>query len=120
MPIATLSVMFLYVLTFALATQAVAQARVVEITAARFRFEPATIEAVEGEPLSLVLHSADGTHGMEIKGYGLKIRIPKGGARVRLDFVADKAGSFDLVCSEYCGSGHRGMRGRLVVSARPK
>lgn len=111
--------MLQYALTFALAAEAT-QARVFEIAAARFRFEPASIEVVEGESVSLVLHSADGTHGIEIKGYGLKLKIPKGGEKVRLDFVADKPGNFDFACSEYCGSGHRGMRGKLVVSPRAK
>jgi cytochrome c oxidase subunit 2 len=97
-----------------------AAARVIEITAARFRFEPASIEVSEGESVSLRLRSADGTHGIEIKGYGLKLKIPKGGAEVRLDFVADKPGRFDFVCSEYCGSGHRGMRGKLVVTQRAR
>jgi cytochrome c oxidase subunit 2 len=89
--------------------------RTIEITASRFRFDPPTIEVARGERIALVLRSNDGTHGIEIKGYGLKLKIPKGGEAVRLEFVADRAGSFDFVCSEYCGSGHRGMRGKLFV-----
>jgi len=110
--------MLLPALLFALAETA--PARVVEVTAARFRFAPETIEVQEGEAVSLRLRSADGTHGIEIKGYGLKLKIPRGGTEVRLEFVADKPGRFDFVCSEYCGSGHRGMRGKLVVTPRAR
>lgn len=106
--------MVLYALALALGGDA-AGPRTIPITASRFRFDPPTIEVVRGERVALVLRSADGTHGIEIKGYGLKLKIPKGGEPVRLEFVADKAGSFDFVCSEYCGSGHRRMRGKLVV-----
>lgn len=111
--------MVLCVLTLVLLAQA-APVRTIELTASRFRFEPDTVEVIEGESVSLVLHSADGKHGIEIKEYGLKLKIPKGGAKVRLDFVADKPGEFDFACSEYCGSGHRGMRGKLVVKPRAK
>jgi heme/copper-type cytochrome/quinol oxidase subunit 2 len=34
---------------------------------------------------------------------------------VSAHFVAGKAGRFPIVCSEYCGSGHKRMRGELVV-----
>ena len=35
-----------------------------------------------------------------------------------MEFVADQAGTFDFTCSEYCGTGHAAMKGRLVVLAR--
>jgi len=37
-----------------------------------------------------------------------------------MEFVAAKAGTFPFECSEYCGSGHRQMKGRLVVAARER
>lgn len=109
--------MLLCPLLLALAAQA-APARVIAVTAARFQFDPAVIEVEQGEAVSLRLRSLDGKHGIEIKAYGVKVTIPKGGEVVSLDFVADKPGTFPFACSEYCGSGHRGMRGTLVVKAR--
>src|SRR6185295_9037757 len=44
-----------------------ASARTFEITASRFKFEPAVIEVREGDEVRLNLHSADTTHGLEIK-----------------------------------------------------
>ena len=88
------------------------------MTASRFQFEPAQIEVQEGESVALLIHSADGKHGFEIKGFGKKVLVPKGGAVVRLEFVADKPGSFEFVCSEYCGSGHKKMKGTLTVAPK--
>jgi cytochrome c oxidase subunit 2 len=92
--------------------------RVIEITASRFKFEPAIVEIRQGETVSLVLHSADTTHGLAIPAYGVKVAIPKGGAPVTVTFVADRPGRFPFECSEYCGSGHDRMRGELVVVER--
>jgi cytochrome c oxidase subunit 2 len=94
--------------------------RAFEITASKFKFEPALIEVSEGDRVKLTLRSADGTHGFGIKSLNLRARIPKGGAPVTLEFVAARAGSYDFVCTEYCGSGHKTMKGRLVVSPSAK
>ncbi len=93
-------------------------ARTIEVTASRFRFDPPAIEVEEGERVLLLLRSADGTHGFAIKGYDVKTKIPKGGDIVRVELVASRAGRFEIACSEYCGSGHRRMKGTLLVKAR--
>jgi heme/copper-type cytochrome/quinol oxidase subunit 2 len=46
--------------------------------------------------------------------------IPKTGEAITVEFVADQAGAFDITCSEHCGFGHAGMKGRLVVVAKKK
>lgn len=94
----------------------VSASREVEIVASRFRFEPATIEVVRGESVRLVIRSADTDHGLAIRAYRIKKAIPEGGVPVTVDFVASEAGRFPIECSEYCGSGHRRMRGELVVA----
>ena len=91
--------------------------RVVEITARRFAFEPAEIEATLGEHLQLVIRSADGVHGVEIKKYKLKKEVPRAGEPVTIDFVAHTEGKFPILCSEYCGNGHDDMAGMLIVRA---
>ena len=90
--------------------------RRIEITASRFEFVPPQIEARRGETVELVVRSADTEHGLAIKAFGVKMTVPKGGAAVTARFVADRAGRFPFVCSEWCGSGHRRMRGELVVT----
>ena len=96
------------------------EVKTVDVVASRFKFEPAIISLVEGDKVRLRLHSVDRTHGIEIKAFRVKALIPKAGEAVTVEFVADRAGTFDITCSEYCGTGHRAMKGRLIVLAREK
>lgn len=89
--------------------------RIVEVTARRFAFDPSQIEAAVGERLQLVIRSADGVHGVEIKKLKIKKEIPRGGEPVTIDFTATTEGSFPILCSEYCGNGHDDMAGLLIV-----
>ena len=61
------------------------------------------------------MRSADVEHGIGIKAFKVKSLVPEGGEVVTLRFVADKAGTFDVVCSEYCGKGHKQMKAKLIV-----
>ena len=94
--------------------------KTVDVIASRFKFEPAIISVVEGDRVRLRLHSVDRTHGIGIKAFRVKELIPKAGEAVTVEFVADRAGTFDITCSEYCGTGHRAMKGSLIVLAREK
>ena len=68
--------------------------------------------------MRLVLKSADGVHGVEIKKFKVVKKVPRGGESVTIDFVASSAGEFPILCSEYCGKDHDSMTGTLVVRAR--
>jgi len=92
--------------------------KVIEIVARRYAFEPAIVEAVVGEPLRLMVVSADGPHGLEIKKFKVKQQIPRGTTPVAIEFTPTEAGTFPILCSEYCGDGHGDMKGSLVVQAR--
>jgi cytochrome c oxidase subunit 2 len=94
--------------------------KIVEVTASQFQFDPATITVAEGDRVRLRLHSLDRTHAFAIKAFRVKALIPRGGEAITVEFVADRAGSFDFTCAEYCGTGHARMKGRLVVVARRK
>lgn len=92
--------------------------KVIEIVAQRLGFEPSQIEVTEGDHVRLVVRSADGVHGLEIKKFKIQKKIPRGGDPVTIDFIASAAGTFPILCSEYCGEGHDDMKGALVVSVR--
>jgi cytochrome c oxidase subunit 2 len=92
--------------------------RTIEIVAKRFAFEPARVEVTEGERVRLVVKSADGVHGVEIKKFKVSKKVPRGGNPVTIEFVASAAGEFPILCSEYCGDGHEDMKGMLVVIAK--
>jgi len=87
-----------------------------EVTASRFKFEPAVLEVTKGDTVVLTVRSADTIHGLTIKALGVKVIVPKTHEPVEVRFEAARAGTFEIACSEYCGSGHRRMKGQLVVA----
>ena len=95
------------------------EARTIEVAAGDSKFEPAVIDVGEGERVVLKARTTDGKkHGLAIKGMGVKAALPKTGAVVSIEFTAGKPGTYTIACSVYCGSGHKRMKGELVVSAR--
>jgi cytochrome c oxidase subunit 2 len=102
----------------ALAWAQAAEPRVIEVVAKRFAWEPSEIQVTVGERVRLVLRTADGLHGMELKKFKIAKEIPRGNKPVVVEFTADEAGRFPFLCSEYCGDGHDDMKGVLVVNAR--
>lgn len=94
--------------------------RTIDVVAKRFAFEPARIEVTEGERIKLVVKSADGVHGIEVKKFKINKKVPRGGEPVTIEFTANAAGEFPILCSEYCGNGHDDMKGMLVVAAKSK
>ena len=93
-----------------------ADVKTFDVIASKFKFEPATITVAQGDSVRLRLHSTDRSHAIAIKPFGVKALIPVGEV-VTVEFVANRAGRFDFTCSEYCGTGHGSMKGRLVVLA---
>lgn len=89
-----------------------------EVAASRFKFEPPLLEVSLGDRVRLTLRALDGTHGFELKPFKVKAVLPASGEPVTVEFVADKPGTFGFSCTEYCGSGHSSMRGRLVVAEK--
>jgi cytochrome c oxidase subunit 2 len=94
--------------------------QVVEIVASRYAFDPSRVEVTEGDRVRLVVRSADGVHGVAIKKFRVSKVIAKKGESITIDFVASAAGTYEILCSEYCGEGHDEMKGTLVVRASPR
>ena len=91
--------------------------RVIDIVAKRFEFVPSTIEVMQGERVRIVVKSGDGFHGFGIKEFDVSREIARGDT-VTIEFTADVAGEFPILCIEYCGDGHEEMKGQLVVKAQ--
>ena len=83
----------------------------ITVDATNYKFEPATIEANKGDKVKLTLKNKEGIHGIKIADFDVDVK--KDGETV--EFVADQAGTFDFVCSLFCGEGHLEMKGKLVV-----
>jgi cytochrome c oxidase subunit 2 len=86
----------------------------IAITAKRFGFTPSAVTVKKGEPVVLVVTSADVPHGLRFRELNLDLKIPKGGT-AELPFTPEKTGDFVGHCSVFCGSGHGGMMLTLHV-----
>jgi cytochrome c oxidase subunit 2 len=102
-------------LSLARPLSAAEEPRHIEVTAKRFEFAPAEITLKKGEPVVLVFHSEDVTHGIKFKELDLQMEIPKGDAS-ELKFTPDTAGDFVGHCSRFCGVGHGSMTLTLHVT----
>jgi cytochrome c oxidase subunit 2 len=80
----------------------------IEIAAKRFNFEPGEITLKKGQPVVLVLKSADVAHGIRIRDLNVEVKVGKGGT-AEVQFTPDKTGDFIGHCSVFCGSGHGSM-----------
>ena len=84
------------------------------IIAKQWDFSPSTITVNEGDKVILNVKSIDVTHGFAIPEFGVSEQLVPGNT-VKIEFTADKKGTFSFFCNVFCGSGHGGMRGTLVV-----
>ena len=84
------------------------------ITAIQWAFIPSTIEVNKGDRVILHVKSVDVTHGIWLPEFGLNQRLEPN-QTVTIDFIADKEGTSQIICSLYCGDGHFDMKGLLIV-----
>jgi cytochrome c oxidase subunit II len=68
----------------------------------------------QGEPVVLTMTSEDAIHSFFVPAFRIKQDVLPG-RYTRLWFTATRVGEFPLFCSEYCGSEHSRMTGRVVV-----
>jgi cytochrome c oxidase subunit 2 len=87
----------------------------IEITAARFAYNPAAITLKRGEPVVLVLHSTDVTHGIKIDELNIKSEEIKKGKETLIQFTPEKAGHYIGKCAHFCGKGHGSMTLQIDV-----
>jgi cytochrome c oxidase subunit 2 len=86
----------------------------IEVTAKRFTFDPGEITLKKGQPVVLVLKSADVGHGIRIRELNVEVKVGKGGT-AEVHFTPDKTGDFVGHCSVFCGSGHGSMAFKVHV-----
>lgn len=67
-----------------------------------------------GRPVELLLKSRDVIHNFFVRELRLKQDVVPG-MTIPLRFIAEKAGTYEVPCSELCGLGHHQMRSALVV-----
>ena len=82
--------------------------KIITLDASRFDYSPGTITVNKGDHVRIIINSVDTTHGIAIPDFGVS-------GIESVDFIADKSGTFDFHCPTPCGSGHRDMKGTLIV-----
>lgn len=86
----------------------------IQMTAKKYEFNPDTVRVKKGDHVKLVITAVDRDHGIKIEAFQVEQKLPKG-EKVTVEFTADRAGTFPIQCSVFCGLGHKKMKGQLIV-----
>ncbi len=78
-------------------------------------FEPDEIYLPVGAEVDLYLTTKDVVHGLHIADKGINMMAVPGGVN-KTTMKFRKPGVYEIVCHEYCGSGHQHMRGEIIVN----
>jgi cytochrome c oxidase subunit II len=89
--------------------------RRIDITPKKFSYAPDKIDLKKGEPVVLVFHSRDVTHGFDIPDLNIKVNEIKKGEDSEVSFTPTQAGHFVGKCAHYCGTGHGSMTLQINV-----
>lgn len=94
---------------------AVPEPIVISITAKQWEFIPSTITVKKEQKVTLNITSTDVDHGFGLSAFGITETLVAG-LTTSVVFTPDKTGTFSFFCSVFCGAGHGGMKGTLVVT----
>ncbi len=86
----------------------------VAMTAESFHFTPDVVRVRQGTLVELAITSKGGTHGFAIGRFGIDETVEEGETKT-VRFYAGEKGEIGFHCSHFCGLGHFGMNGRVVV-----
>lgn len=90
--------------------------RRIPVVARKFVFIPNEITVRVGESVVLEFSAPEVAMGFYAPDLGLRALIVPGEV-AKVAWTPDKAGRFDFLCDVFCGDGHEGMSGHLVVTA---
>ncbi len=80
-----------------------------------WQFLPQDIYIPLGSEVDFFLTSKDVLHGFNIVEKNVNLTAIYGNIN-KTTVKFDKPGVYNIVCHEYCGVGHAGMRGRVIVN----
>jgi cytochrome c oxidase subunit 2 len=97
------------------AQDAAPAAQKITVTAKKYEWNPSTIEVKVNQPVEITFQSEDTKHGFEQKDLGIeKVIIDKDQPQT-VKFTPTKTGTYQFKCAKFCGMGHSGMKGQIVV-----
>ena len=88
--------------------------RVIRIVAKRFVYNPDAIVLKKGQPVAFELTTLDFEHGFSIPDLDFRADFVPGKTNV-VRLTPQKAGKFEFLCDNFCGSGHEEMDGHMTV-----
>ncbi|HYP32164.1 MAG TPA: cupredoxin domain-containing protein [Burkholderiaceae bacterium] len=88
--------------------------RRIPVVARKFVFIPNEITVGQGESVVLEFTAPEVAMGFFAPALGLRALLVPGEV-AKVPFTADKPGRYDFLCDVFCGDGHEGMSGHLVV-----
>jgi heme/copper-type cytochrome/quinol oxidase subunit 2 len=113
------------------AQQPAATPVVIHITAQKSRYDPSSFHVKSGSNVQLHISALDRAHGFVINAYPDKAATPEPpglvfshpqkcwkiekGQDVVIEFVARQPGTYAFQCCVFCGFGHLGMKGEIIV-----
>jgi heme/copper-type cytochrome/quinol oxidase subunit 2 len=86
----------------------------IEVVASRQGFRPRVINVRKGQPVRLLLSTADGEHCFALDALRIEKRIVPGKATV-LDLTPERSGTFPFYCCVETGAAADSENGRLVI-----
>jgi len=87
----------------------------IELTAKKYEFSMKKVEVPLNTVVRFKITALDREHGFEVEDVKDScIEIPKGETKT-FEYKATKAGTFKFKCCHFCGLGHSGMKGELIV-----
>ncbi|MDE3096377.1 MAG: Sec-dependent nitrous-oxide reductase [Chloroflexota bacterium] len=88
------------------------------MTAQRSHFTPDILRVKQGDHVKIhitnIEQTEDATHGFAIADYNIQASLEPG-STTNFEFVADKSGSYNFYCTEFCSALHLEMAGWLLV-----
>ncbi|MFO7262344.1 MAG: cytochrome c oxidase subunit II, partial [bacterium] len=77
-------------------------------------FLPQEIRVPVGAEVTFTVTTPDVIHGFMIAGTRVNLMLIPGQVS-RMTYTFRRPGEYALICHEYCGLGHQGMVGRVIV-----
>ncbi|GAB4534816.1 MAG: cytochrome c oxidase subunit II [Anaerolineales bacterium] len=77
-------------------------------------FNPREIRVPAGSRVTFYVTSKDVQHGFKIQDTNINMQVLPGYVS-KLTVTFDKPGEYNFICTEYCGTGHAAMFGKIIV-----
>lgn len=89
------------------------------VVARAFAFDPGTIKVKAGVPVTFHITSADVLHGYYVEKTNINVSVIPGQV-TSFTTTFKSPGTLNIVCDEYCGTGHHNMLNKIIVEAPQK